>query len=175
MSDETTPPMNQDEAAVGHVIHWWKSVVIHENRVRRVGTLYLTDWGVVFIQMGSESREGGQMFAAGGLYGAILSVEPILWALRWITGKNRLESVAESLDTPEDSEPEDLEHWYRQSPGSFRVPWHQITAYRRRWNGRVQLETTLDDRYRIAAGKSGPELLGKLAVLGEAAASRSGR
>jgi len=175
MYNDTPLTMNHTEPDVDHVIRWWKSVVIHEHRVRRVGTLYLTDWGVVFIQMGSESREGGQMFGLGGLYGAILSAEPILWALRWITGKNRLKKLAEDLDMIDGPLPEDLDHWYQQSPGSFRVPWHKVTAYRRRWNGRVLLETTLDDRYRIVAGKAGPELISKLAMLSEAAASRSKR
>ena len=145
------------------VIFWEQSVIVVEGEVRRVGSLLLTDDGVVFVQLGAQSHDRSAMARSGGMSGVVVD----MWGglarlLSWVIGGLMMRRQLDVLDEIGSIDPELLYLWCAQNHGSFRRSWSQVRLLYPRAPQQVCLQTTLGERYIFTVSGDADAVVGRM-------------
>ncbi|MBX2803183.1 MAG: hypothetical protein KTR31_36220 [Myxococcales bacterium] len=125
-----------------------------------MGTLYLRDDELLFINVGTEVRRNTSPLAQGGPHGiVVLLYLPLLQLVDWLFRGGSLRSAMGELDEIEDeSGAMPLDAQFAACPGSFRIPLSKLASTRRTMWGALRLTTILDDVYVVRLGGREREL-----------------
>lgn len=126
------------------------NVRVQDGRVKRVGTLYVTDDDVYFINVGSVApRDLQPTLPTRGIATIMFFIGPMIAVWSMFAGQREgISGVRESLDDIEDEEGAmSIEDRYTALPGSFHIPRAKVAACERTFWGSVVLRSDLDDRY----------------------------